>query len=76
MDYQKAFDTVPYRRILHKLEAYSIGKETTEWIRDYLTDMKQHVAINNSASVWHGVTSEIPQGSCSARTNVVHNLHK
>ena len=57
MDYQKAFDTVPHRRLLNKLDAYGIGTETIDWIRHYLVDRKQQVAVNEEISSWHDVTS-------------------
>ena len=63
LDYQKAFDTVPHNRLLKKLEAYGIGMELIEWIRDYLSGRKQQVSINGETSKWHDVTSGIPQGS-------------
>ena len=63
MDYQKAFDTVPHNRLLKKLEAYGIGTELIEWIRNYLSGRKQQVSINGETSKWHDVTSGIPQGS-------------
>ena len=63
MDYQKAFDTVPHRRLLKKLEAYNIGEEMIQWIQNYLFGRKQKVSINNSDSNWKEVSSGIPQGS-------------
>ena len=63
MDYQKAFDTVPHNRLLKKFEAYGIGTELIEWIRNYLSGRKQQVSINGETSKWHDVTSGIPQGS-------------
>ena len=32
MDYQKAFDTVPHRRLINKLKTYNVGEETIELI--------------------------------------------
>lgn len=63
MDFQKAFDTVPHKRLLSKLEAYNLGEEMISWIRDYLSGRKQQVSINGANSKWHEVTSGIPQGS-------------
>ncbi len=63
MDYQKAFDKVPHKRLINKLRAYSIGENLIKWIEDYLKDRKQQVKINNSTSSWQNVTSGIPQGS-------------
>ncbi|KAK3100218.1 hypothetical protein FSP39_016457 [Pinctada imbricata] len=63
MDYQKAFDTVPHKRLVRKLEAYGIGKEMREWIQNYLSGRKQQVSVNGHTSKWHHVTSGIPQGT-------------
>ncbi len=76
MDYQKAFDTVPHRRLLKKLEVYDIGSKTINWISEYLTNRKQHVSINNSTSKWHNgmVTSGIPQGSVLFIIFIINDL--
>jgi len=37
MDFQKAFDTVPHRRLIQKLTSYGIGGKVLEWITAFLT---------------------------------------
>ena len=34
MDYQKAFDTVPHKRLVQKLKAYNINEHLITWIED------------------------------------------
>ena len=63
MDFQKAFDTVPHKRLINKLDSYNIRNETINWIKTFLTERKQKVAVNGKESKWHNVTSGIPQGS-------------
>ena len=63
MDFMKAFDTVPHRRLLYKMNHYGIANPITGWVQDFLTDRKQYVQIKDSRSIWHTVTSGIPQGS-------------
>ena len=63
LDFRKAFDTVPHRRLLMKLQYYGISGHLLGWIKDFLTTRKQRVVINNSCSKWENVSSGIPQGS-------------
>ena len=63
MDFMKAFDTVPHRRLLSKLGAHGVSNPILGWIKSFLTDRKQQVQVNGSTSEWMDVTSGIPQGS-------------
>ena len=63
MDFQKAFDTVPHRRLLAKISAYGIEGNVLKWIEAFLSNRTQRVVVggdtSNEADVWSG----IPQGS-------------
>ena len=63
MDFQKCFDTVPHKRLIHKLKSYGINQEIILWMTDFLIGRKQRVSIQNSFSQWMLVLSGIPQGS-------------
>lgn len=63
MDFMKAFDKVPHRRLLLKLKQYGISLMTCRWIESFLSERKQRVHIHGNYSKWHKVTSGIPQGS-------------
>ena len=63
LDFCKAFDSVPHKRLLNKLKAYGISGNLLDWIADFLSDRKQRVKVNNSVSSEKKVTSCIPQGS-------------
>ena len=52
MDFQKAFDTVPTRRLLGKLESYGMRSKTKRWIASFLGDRRQRVMVNGTASEW------------------------
>ena len=40
MDYQKAFDSVPHRRLLSKIKAHGIDRNVLLWIQDFLNNKK------------------------------------
>ena len=63
MDYQKAFDSVPHRRLVSKVKAHGISGNTLNWIQDFLSNRTQRVIINGTQSEDRTVTSGIPQGS-------------
>ena len=62
-DFQKAFDSVPHKRIAQKLNACGIRGSLLDWIVDFLAERKQKVVINGCESTEGRVTSGIPQGS-------------
>ena len=63
MDFAKAFDKVPYRRLLHKLEYYGIRGSTHVWIKAWLSGRTQQVVIDGQTSDPVPVLSSVPQGS-------------
>ena len=63
LDIKKAFDTVPHRRLLLKLQSYGFAGEIVTWIEDFLNGRRQKVTVNGEDSDWQGITSGIPQGS-------------
>lgn len=50
LDLRKAVDLVPHQRLLIKLAAHGITGNCLEWIRAFLSDRSQCVAIDNCFS--------------------------
>jgi len=62
-DFEKAFDKVPHKRLISKLQSYGISADIISWIKDFLCNRRQRVRIDGKFSAWHRVLSGIPQGS-------------
>ncbi|XP_071952732.1 uncharacterized protein [Antedon mediterranea] len=63
LDYMKAFDSVPHRRLIHKLIGYGISGKTINWIAEFLAGRTQKVIVRNTTSKPVDVVSGVPQGS-------------
>ena len=63
LDFQKAFDKVPHKRLIKKLEAHGVVGNVARWIENWLTNRRQRVVINGEHSEFIDVTSGVPQGS-------------
>ena len=62
-DFKKAFDTVPHRRLMLKLESYGIKGNIRDWIGEFLCGRSQIVTVNGEKSELASVISGIPQGT-------------
>ena len=63
LDLTKAFDSVPHKRLLVKLQAHGITGKLLNWIKIFLSGRRQRVVINGFQSHESSVISGVPQGS-------------
>ena len=63
LDFAKAFDKVPHKRLLSKLTSYGITGNKHNWVTSFLSNRKQRVSVNGALSDITDVTSGVPQGS-------------
>ena len=73
LDFMKACDTVPHKRLIGKLKSYF--HYTLRWIQAILSDRVQQVSVNGINSEWANVTSGIPQGINDLPENIVSNVY-
>ena len=63
LDFSKAFDRVPHKRLLHKLDHSGIRGPALSWIRSFLSEQTQRVVVDGAMSEEGQVVSGVPQGS-------------
>jgi len=62
-DFKKAFDSVPHRPLVTKLQQMGVPDHVLLWIASYLTCRSQRVVVNGATSQSMPVLSGVPQGS-------------
>ena len=63
LDFSKAFDTVPHRKLLYKLNKYGVHGSVHSWLRNFLTNRTMRVVLDGQASEDVLVESGVPQGT-------------
>ena len=75
LDFRKAFDTVPHKRLVKKLSGYGVGGNILTWITDFLSERTQYVTVNGKSSQSVPVSSGVPQGSVLGPTLFVYYIN-
>ncbi len=63
LDFSKAFDTVPHKRLLAKLWLYGIHGSVLKRIESFLSDRRQLVLCDGVKAEYSPVTLGVPQGT-------------
>jgi hypothetical protein len=63
LDFSKAFDKVPHKRLMTKLWNYGVKGNTHGWIESFLMNRTQRVVVDGESSDWADVKSGVPQGT-------------
>ena len=63
LDFSKAFDMVPHKLLLHKLESYGIRGSLIKWLEHFLTKRSMRVVVEGEFSKDADVLSGVPQGT-------------
>jgi len=59
----KAFDSVPHRPLLCKLQLYGVHSQLLKWLANYLTKRNWYACVNGTVSDILPVSSGVPPGS-------------
>ena len=62
LDLSKAYDTLNYKILLHKLKYYGLGNVAYNLIENYLTNRQQQVKLGNTSSKLFPMCIGVPQG--------------
>ena len=63
LDFAKAFDKVPHKRLTLKLQYYGITGPILHWITAFLSNRTQRVLLDGTSSTSVPVSSGVPQGT-------------
>ena len=62
MNSSKAFDCLPNKLLINKLDAYGVSESALKLIKNDLSNRKQCVKIGNIMSEWEDIYKGVPEG--------------
>jgi hypothetical protein len=62
-DYSKAFDTINFKSVVHKMHSMGFSQNFLRWTLSYLMGRRQFVQINDTSSSQLEIKFGVPQGS-------------
>jgi hypothetical protein len=74
LDFAKAFDKVPHKRLLHKLCHYGVRGKTLQWITSFLSSRTQQVLVEGCESAKLGVLFGVPSLRAKPVLTVCQNV--
>ena len=60
LDYKKAFDSVPHRRLIEKLKSFGINGKLLQWLDSFLKSRTMNVGLRGAFSQLLEVLSGVP----------------
>lgn len=61
-DFSKAFDKVPFKELIFKLQIFGIHPRIVKWVKNFITNRSFQVKVNDKFSRTYSITSGVPQG--------------
>jgi hypothetical protein len=65
LDFSKAFDTVPHKKLLSKIDSYGIRGPINNWLNMFFTHRKMQAVVEEEHSEEVTVDSGVPQSDSS-----------
>jgi hypothetical protein len=63
VDFSKAFNKVPHKQLMQKLNFHGIRQNSFDWINLFLPNCKEWTVVNGEASQYADVLLGVPQGT-------------
>ena len=74
LDFSKAFNHVPHKRMLKKMDLHGVRGNTYKWIQAFITDRAQQVQVEGATSGSIGYQRNTSRKSLG--TSIISPLHK